>query len=63
MKFMKSVKKYEVRFDLKAERFIWRHPLLGFLFIFIGMPVIVLACVSVSTMLIAFPVAWIFGLL
>lgn len=62
---MKSVKEYEMKIDLKAERFIWRHPLLGFLFIFIGMPVIVLVCVSVSvsTILIAFPAAWVLGLL
>lgn len=45
----------------KAERFIWHHPLLGFFFIFIGMPLFVLLGVCISTIVIAFPMAWLFG--
>ncbi len=56
-----SIKKYEQEIDRKAERFLWRHPIPGFLAIFIGMPMFVLAGVCISTVVIAFPLAWIFG--
>lgn len=56
-----SIKKYEQEIDRKAERFLWCHPILGFLAIFIGMPMFVLAGVCISTVVIAFPLAWIFG--
>ncbi|MDO4337807.1 MAG: hypothetical protein Q4C91_06925 [Eubacteriales bacterium] len=61
MNIIRSVKKIETKLDLKAGKFVWHHPFLGFLFIFIGMPVFILACVSVSTVVIAFPIAWLFG--
>lgn len=40
---------------------IWHHPLLGFISIFVGMPLLVLACVCISTIVIAFPMAWLLG--
>lgn len=61
MSITKSIRKFEYKFDLKAEKFIWHHPLLGFFFIFIGMPLFVLLGVCISTVVIAFPMAWFFG--
>lgn len=61
MSITKSIRKFEYKFDLKAENFIWHHPLPGFFFIFIGMPLFVLLGVCISTVVIAFPMAWIFG--
>jgi len=61
MKITKFIRKFEYEFDKKAERFIWKHPFLGALSIFVGMPVFILICVCISTTAIAFPMAWIFG--
>ncbi|HBA47597.1 MAG TPA: hypothetical protein DCZ91_07315 [Lachnospiraceae bacterium] len=63
MRILKSIQKFEYEFDIKAERFLWKHPLLGFLSIFVGMPVLVLVCVCISTVLITVPMAWLFGCL
>lgn len=57
----KSIHDLEDKFDQYAERFVLRHPCLAFLTMFIGMPLFILIVVAVSTMLIAIPVAWIFG--
>lgn len=48
MSITNAARRFEQRFDAKAERFIWHHPLLGSISIFVGMPLLVLACVSVS---------------
>ena len=56
-----SIRGFERNVDAKAEKFVWHHPFLGFLLIFVGMPVFILACVSVCTMLIAFPLSWLMG--
>ncbi|EET61957.1 hypothetical protein BRYFOR_06151 [Marvinbryantia formatexigens DSM 14469] len=61
MSIIKILKKFENRLDLKVEKFVWHHPVLGFLSIFIGMPAFILACVSICTIVIAFPMAWLFG--
>ncbi len=61
MRITKSLLKFEHEFDIKAEQFFWKHPFLGFLFVFVGMPIIVLTCVCVGTVAIAFPMAWLFG--
>lgn len=61
MRIIKSIREIEHEFDLKAEQFLWKHPFLGFLYIFVGMPIFVLACVCISTVIIAFPMAWLFG--
>ena len=55
MSITNAARRFEQRFDAKAERFIWHHPLLGFISIFVGMPLLVLACVCISTIAIAFP--------
>ena len=34
MSITKSIRKFEYKFDLKAEQFIWHHPLLGFFLLF-----------------------------
>ena len=49
MSITNAARRFEQRFDAKAERFIWHHPLLGFISIFVGMPLLVLACVCIST--------------
>ncbi len=61
MSITKAIQNLERRFDAKAERFLWRHPILGFFSIFIGMPALVLSGVCVSTILTTFPIAWLMG--
>ena len=61
MSITNAARRFEQRFDAKAGRFIWHHPLLGFISIFVGMPLLVLACVCISTIVIAFPMAYILG--
>lgn len=61
MSIARTIRKYEHIFDVKAENFIWHHPLLGFFLMSAGMPFFVLLCVCASTVLIVFPMAWILG--
>ena len=63
MSITNAARRFEQRFDAKAERFIWHHPLLGSISIsiFVGMPLLVLACVCISTIVIALPMAWLLG--
>lgn len=61
MSITNAARRFEQRFDAKAERFIWHHPLLGFISIFVGMPLLVLACVCISTIVIVFPMEWLLG--
>lgn len=61
MSIIKTIRKYEHTFDVEAEKFIWHHPLMGFFLIFVGMPLFVLLGVCISTVVIAFPMAWLFG--
>ncbi len=61
MRIKKSIQKLEYDFDIKTEQFVWKHPFLGFFSIFVGMPIFILMCVCISTIAIAFPMAWIFG--
>lgn len=61
MSITNAARRFEQRFDAKAERFIWYHPLLGFISIFVGMPLLVLACVCIGTIVIGFPMAWLLG--
>lgn len=58
MSITKSIQKFEQEFDLRTARFLWKHPFLGFLFSFVGMPVFVLVCVCISTMVLTLPIAW-----
>ena len=48
MSITNAARRFEQRFDAKAERFIWHHPLLGSISIFVGMPLLVLACVCMT---------------
>ena len=41
MSITNAARRFEERFDAKAEHFIWHHPLLGFIYIFVGMPLLV----------------------
>ena len=59
----RTIRKLEQEFDLKAERFICKHPLFGSLFVFVGMPIFILICVCISTTIIALPIAWLLGFL
>ena len=42
MSIIKAIKKCEYDFEVRAEKFLWHHPVLGFFSIFVGMPLIVL---------------------
>ena len=57
MSITNEKRRFEQRFAAKAERFIWHHPLLGFISILVEMPLLILACVCISTIVIAFPMA------
>lgn len=61
MRITKAIQKFEHHFDVKAERFLWKHPFLGFLSVFVGIPLFVLACVCISTVVIASPIVWLLG--
>ena len=63
MGITRSIRKFEQEFDLRAERFICKHPFFGFLFVFVGMPIFILICVCISTTIIALPIAWLLGFL
>ena len=43
MSIIKAIKKCEYDFEVRAEKFLWHHPVLGFFSIFVGMPLIVSA--------------------
>ena len=58
---LKSIRNFEDKFDRIAERFTFHHPYLAFLAMFIGMPIFILIAVFISTVVIIFPIAWIFG--
>lgn len=58
---LKCIHRCESKFDEKAARFVYRHPLLGFLAVFVGMPIFVLVAVCVCAAIVALPMAWLFG--
>lgn len=60
-KFKKAVYRFEHRFDDRAERFIWRHPVLGFFCSILGGSMLVLGGVYGGTMLVVFPLAYCMG--
>lgn len=49
MSIIKAIKKCEYDFEVRAEKFLWHHPVLGFFSIFVGMPLIVLCAVCAIT--------------
>lgn len=49
MHILYSIKKFGNLFDTKAERLMFRHPLLGFFAMFVGVPAFVLLAVGISS--------------
>lgn len=58
---LNTIRKTERKIDSCAEQFVWRHPAIGILLIFIGTPLFVLLCVCLGTILLTFPIALLFG--
>lgn len=58
---LKSIHSFEDKFDQYTERFMFHHPYLAFLAIFLGMPFIILIAVAVCTTAAVLPVSLIFG--
>lgn len=61
MGIISRYRKFEQKFDRQTEWFLWHHPIAGFLFVFVGLPLFVLVCVGVGTAIISLPIAWICG--
>ena len=57
MHITKKIQKAERRFDTRAEWFLWHHPVLGYLFVLIGMPLLVLLCVCAGALLRIMPLS------
>ena len=62
-KLLKSIHRWEARFDQKAEVFAMRHPCLAFCAMFIGIPVFVLVAVCACTIIISLFISFIISLL
>ena len=60
---MKNFRKLERAFDDSARKFVFRHPVLGFLSIFIGIPVFMVAAVGAGTLAVVFPISMVAELL
>ena len=58
---IKSIHKYEDKFEKKAERFTFHHPYFAFFALFIGMPIFTLIAVAAGTTVIALPLSLIYG--
>lgn len=52
---------WEMGFDKKAERFTSAHPYAVYLAVFIGLPLLILGAVFLSTALLMLPVGLLFG--
>ncbi|GAA6393142.1 Uncharacterised protein [uncultured Flavonifractor sp.] len=59
----KRLHHFNAWFDASLEQFMLQHKLLGFLTVFIGMPLFILAAVFICTIGIVLPMAWIFGVM
>lgn len=57
---IKAMHQFGYKFDRRAERFAFRHPYAAFLFMFIGMPLLILAAVIALTLLFLVPASLIF---
>lgn len=57
----KRIAQVESQIDATMERFIFRHKVLGFLVVFIGMPLVTLAAVCACTTAIVLPLALALG--
>lgn len=59
----KHLHQFNTRFDSALAQFTQIHRFLGFLIIFVGMPLATVAAVFISAASIILPFAWFFGLL
>lgn len=57
----KRISYLENQMDIRMEKFVFRHKFLGFLTIFVGMPLITLLAVCICTMIIVLPLSLLFG--
>ncbi len=58
---LKRLSRFEIRVDTEIERFLFHHRLMGFLMIFIGIPMITLLAVCLFAAVIAFPLSLLFS--
>ena len=49
------------KFDKAVEKFMYRHPYVAFLTLFIGMPIFILIAVFVCTTVAILPISWAMG--
>ena len=57
---VKTIYKFQDKFQRGAERFIFRHPYFVFLAMFMGMPIFILIAVAAWAAIITFPIACFF---
>lgn len=57
----RHVTRLEKWFDTSIEGLIACHQVLGFVTIFVGMPLLVLLAVCAGTTIVMLPLAWVFG--
>lgn len=57
----KRVSHLENQMDTCMEGFVFHHKFLGFLMVFVEMPLVTLLAVCICTMIIALPLSLIFG--
>lgn len=60
-RFIKNIRRLTNGIDRRAEYFSFHHPYLAFFVMFVGLPLIILIAVSVSTVVITMPIAWLKG--
>lgn len=58
---IKRVSRFETHIDASIERFVFHHRFLGFLLIFVGIPLATLATVCACATMIALPIAFMLG--
>ena len=58
---LKQLSRLEIRADTEIERFLFHHRLMGFLMIFIGIPMITLLAVCLFTAVITVPIGFHIG--
>lgn len=58
---LKRIHTLDKRIEAHVDHFSFKHPVLSFFAVFIGMPICILATVFFFTVIIAVPIALIFG--
>lgn len=61
MTFIQTLLKYENLLDQKVQKYVWNHPVQGFLFLFFLAPLLILAGICLLTALIALITTSLFG--